>query len=48
MGFGKEACAKVFGKTGGKIGTYMGSAFEECAVQFLWQEMVYVIFQVGF
>ena len=40
IGFGKDVCAEVFGKTGGKIETYMGPVFEDCSVQFLWREMV--------
>ena len=41
MGFGKTVCAEIFGKpeSGGKIETYMGYIFEECAAQFLWLEM---------
>jgi AAA+ ATPase superfamily predicted ATPase len=38
MGMGKTVCAEVFEKSGGKIETYMGPVFEECAAQFLWQE----------
>jgi len=40
MGLGKEVCSGIFGKTenGGRIETYMGPVFEECAIQFLWRE----------
>ena len=38
MGMGKTVCAEVFEKYTGKIETYMGPVFEECAVQFLWRE----------
>jgi len=39
MGFGKNVSAEVFEKSSGKIETYMGHVFEECAIQFLWREM---------
>jgi len=41
MGFGKDVSVEVFGKrvSGGKIETYTGPVFEECAIQFLWREM---------
>ena len=45
MGFGKIACAEIFGRqrmpsaSSGKIETYTGPVFEECAAQFLWREM---------
>ena len=37
MGFGKNACDEIFDKSTGKIETYMGHVFEECAIQFLWR-----------
>ena len=37
MGFGKNICAEIFEKSNGKIETYMGAVFEECAIQFLWR-----------
>ena len=39
MGFGKTVCEEIFDKSTGRIETYMGLVFEECAMQFLWREM---------
>ncbi|MCL2318455.1 MAG: ATP-binding protein [Treponema sp.] len=46
MGYGKMVCAEIFGKAAsggktetGKIETYTGPVFEECAAQFLWREL---------
>jgi len=41
MGLGKTVCSEIFGKSqsAGKIETYMGPVFEECAAQYLWREM---------
>jgi hypothetical protein len=38
MGLGKTACAEVFEKSSGRIETYIGPVFEECAIQYLWKE----------
>ena len=38
MGLGKTVCAEIFEKTNGKIETYTGAVFEECAVQYLWRK----------
>jgi AAA+ ATPase superfamily predicted ATPase len=38
MGLGKTACAEIFEKSSGKIETYIGPVFEECAIQYLWKE----------
>jgi AAA+ ATPase superfamily predicted ATPase len=41
MGFGKAVCAEILGgiRSPGKIESYMGYVFEECAAQFLWREL---------
>jgi len=39
MGLGKTVCADIFEKSSGKIETYMGLVFEECAIQYLWRNM---------
>ncbi|MCL2252792.1 MAG: DUF234 domain-containing protein, partial [Treponema sp.] len=38
MGLGKTVCAEIFEKTNGKIETYTGAVFEECAIQYLWRK----------
>jgi len=39
MGLGKNVCSDIFEKSSGRIETYMGLVFEECAAQYLWREM---------
>ena len=39
MGFGKKVSDEIFDKSTGKIESYMGHIFKECAIQFLWRKM---------